>query len=93
MRIFVYLLFFYAFGYFNDIALQKSLLFKEIHDFLTLSLAESNNKKVHSAGDFQNVEKNFSADILCKLNSVKNMLKFLAPEFYISILAHPVCKM
>jgi hypothetical protein len=75
VRIFIYLLFFKAYGYFNDIVLQKSLLFKKIHDFLTLSLAESNNKKVYSAGDLQNVEQNFSAYILCKLNSVKNMLK------------------
>jgi hypothetical protein len=55
VRIFVYLLFFKAFGYFNDIALQKSLLFKEIHDFVTLSVAKSRNKNVHSAGDLQNV--------------------------------------
>jgi hypothetical protein len=27
-----------------------------LHDFVTLSLAESNNRKVHSAGDLQNVE-------------------------------------
>ena len=69
------LLFFKTFGYFNDILLQKSLIFKEVHDFVTLSLAESKNKNVHSAVDLQNVEKNFTAEILCKLSSVKNMLK------------------
>ena len=52
---FLSICFFKAFGYFNDIALQKSLLCKEIHDFVTLSLAESKNKNVHSAGDLQNV--------------------------------------
>jgi hypothetical protein len=30
---------------------------------------------MHSAGDLQNVGKNFSAEILCKFISVKNMLK------------------
>jgi len=38
-------------------------------------LTESKNKNVHSAGDLQDVEKIFSAEILCKLNSVKNILK------------------
>jgi hypothetical protein len=47
VKIFVCLLYFKAFRYFHDIALQKCLLFKEIHDFVTLSLVkvkESHNR-------------------------------------------------